>query len=350
MDANCTATNECNTSHQDRDEVSPIPFIAISIVHMTVVIVPTTSLGTIILYNVYAHKEFKTRDPITALFCAVTISCMLSPWVYSMLLDISMITNLPLLGSCSSLGFRLVRATAQVFLRIFTPNQLALITCTQFMVIKHGKKHVTVGRVLAAFGIIAAITAAVAFLAVVPSIGALEVDVPTVRGSWCVQNGVFRRNSIIQSVAFTGLVYLFPAALIVIFSIRSYKMVKRSMAEKDKIVRSVLLVSAATLTVQFVLKLPFLVTLFMSWVVDSIALLYFSAIMVDVEYCCALLLIITTHRGIRNAVFSKVIVKCFIHPNTVVPENGPEILESSPLPCSNHSITTQTQVTTPLPI
>lgn len=66
MDANCTATNECNTSHQDRDEVSPIPFIAISIVHMTVVIVPTTSLGTIILYNVYAHKEFKTRDPITA--------------------------------------------------------------------------------------------------------------------------------------------------------------------------------------------------------------------------------------------------------------------------------------------
>ena len=93
---NCSA-NVCNLSYQ---VPSPIPYIAISVAHMLVVIVPTVLLGATILYHVYSNREM--RDPITTLFCAVIITSMLSPVTFGLLLDMSMITDLPLLGSCSS--------------------------------------------------------------------------------------------------------------------------------------------------------------------------------------------------------------------------------------------------------
>ena len=89
------STNACNLSHQDED---PVPYIAISVVHMLVVIVPSITMGAIILCHVRANKEL--RDPVTTLFCAMTVSCMLSPSSFGLLIDLSMIADLPLLGSC----------------------------------------------------------------------------------------------------------------------------------------------------------------------------------------------------------------------------------------------------------
>ena len=310
---NCS-TNVCNLSYQD-GEVSPTPYIVISVVHMVVVIVPTISLGAIILYHVRADKEM--RDPVTILFCAVTITNMLSPSMFGLLVDISMITDLPLLGSCSSAS-RVIYTVIKMFLEIFSPSQIALITCTQYLVIKYGRKLITTGRVLAAFGVTTAIAAVTAILITVTGIGAYGGAVPKIRGSWCKENGVVMRNYTFQSAASAVPTIICPGAFIVLSSVRTYLIVKRSIIEADKIAKSVLLVSAATLVLGFVFKIPTAVVYYISVVFNSNVILYVAVSMGDTAYCFILLLLMTTHRGIRNAVFSKVI-NHFRDPNKVSP-------------------------------
>eukprot|EP00731_Ephydatia_muelleri_P001992 Em0001g1992a len=311
---NCS-TNECNLSSLDEDQVSPTPYIVISVAHMLVVIVPTVSLGAIILYQVRADKEM--RDPVTILFCAVTISSMMSPSVYGLLRDISMITDLPLLGSCLSVS-RVVYTAIVYFLVILTPSQIALITCTQYLVIKYGKKRIKTRHVLTAFGVVTAMAAVVATLIIATGLGAYGEAVPKIRGSWCKENGAVLKNYTFQTGALAVVVVICPVTLIVVSSVRSYLIVKRSMMETDKIVRSVLLVCAASLILGFVFMLPTAVAYYISVAFNSIAISYFATSMSDTQYCFVLLLLMTTHRGIRNAVFSNVI-KHFNNRNKVAP-------------------------------
>ena len=97
MDNN-NSGNVCNLSCQE--EVSPVPFIAISVTHVFVVIVPSLLMGITILYRVLSDK--KMRDPVATLFCAETAVVTVSPAVFGLLVDVSMIADLPLLGSCSN--------------------------------------------------------------------------------------------------------------------------------------------------------------------------------------------------------------------------------------------------------
>ena len=301
---NCSS-NECNTSYHagGLHGVSPIPYIVISVVHMVVVIVPTISLGAIILHHVRADKEM--RDPVTILFCAVTVTSMLPPSVFGLLIDISIFTDIPLLGSCSSRS-RVVTVGIIYFLAMLTPNQIALITCSQCFVIKYGKKKITTGRLLFALSVLMTITAVTAFVLIIPSIGAFREAAHTIRGSFCKENRIVQRHFSIQSAVLYITVILCPFTLVVVSSVRSYLTVKHSTMETDQIVRSVLLVSAAKRIFLFVLKIPFIITFHLSITLDIPALLFFTIIMADIEYSFVLLLCMTTHRGIRNAVFSKV--------------------------------------------
>ena len=311
---NCSA-NECNLSYLDEEQVSPTSYIVISVAHMLVVIVPTISLGAIILYRVRADKQM--RDPITILFCAVTISSMLSPSVYGLLRDISTITDLPLLGSCLSVS-RVVYTSIAYFLQISTPSQIALITCTQYVVINYGKNRITTRRALTAFGVVTAMAAFAAILIIATGLGAYGGAVPKIRGSWCKENGAVLRNYAFQSAALAVASVVCPATLIVVSSVRSYLIVKRSMMEEDKIVRSVLLVCAASLILGFAFVLPTTTAYGISVAHNSDTALYFTSSMTDTKYCFVLLLLMTTHRGIRNAIFSNVI-KHFSNRNKVAP-------------------------------
>ena len=308
---NCSA-NVCNLSYQ---VPSPIPYIAISVAHMLFVIVPTVLLGATILYHIRADREM--RDPVTTLFCAVTMASMLS-LVFGLLHDMSMITDLPLLGSCSS-PFRAIRTGATCFLRMFIACQIVLITCTQFCVVKYGKKKITTRLVLAAFGVVTVSTAIASILLIASGAGAYGGAVPKIRGTWCLENEAVLRTYLYQSAALVAIVVMCPMTLVVVFSVRSYLIVKQSTIEADRIVRSVLLVSMATLVLIFAIKIPLAIVYYISVVLNSAPITYLSISMSDMEYCFVLLLFMTTHRGIRKAVFSKVI-NYFKNRNTVIPQ------------------------------
>ena len=306
------SANVCNLSYQ---VPSPIPYIAISVAHMLFVIVPTVLLGATILYHVRADREM--RDPITALFCAVTITSMLSPVTFGLLLDMSTITDLPLSGSCSPPS-RAIRMGTLYFLRMLTPCQIALITCTQFYVIKYGKK-ITARHVLAVFGVVTVSTAIASILLIASGAGAYGGAVPKIRGSWCEENEVVLRNYLYQSAALAVIIIICPVTLVVAFSVQSYLIVKQSTTETDRLVRSVLLVSVATLVLEFTIKIPAGLLYYVSIVLNSLPIFYLSITTGDTENCFVLLLFLTTHRGIRKAVFSKVI-NYFKNRNTVSPQ------------------------------
>ena len=307
--------NVCNTSCQE--EISPLPFITISIAHIFVVIVPSLLLGITILYRVLSDK--KMRDPVTTLFCAETTAVTVSPAVIGLLVDISMIADLPLLGSCSNRSRAIYNATT-FFLRMLNPWQVVLISTVQFIVIKNGVRNVTTSRVLIAFGIVTAIAAVTSILLTVPSEYAGVLS--KIRGSWCVSNDVLTRNSIFQSAIAAVTIFIMPATLVSVASIKSYQIIKKSVIDSDKaIIRSVIFVSVTTLVIEFMFKLPLAIISYLSLVLNNTHILYFGISFSDTEYCFILLLFMTTHRGIRNAVFSKVI-HYFKKQNTVSPQNS----------------------------
>lgn len=310
---NCS-TNDCNASDQSGDQESPTPYIATAIFHITVVVLPTLLLGAIILRNVYVNK--KMRDPITALFCYLTVLCMLSP-IYGLLSDIMAITDVPILGSCSS-RLRAISVVVNIFLRSFTPNQIALITCTQYLVVRYGKNILTNGRALAAFGVVMAAVLAAAILMAAPNIDALGIPAPKIRGSWCFENDVVRRNSVFQAIALTGTLFTLPVIVVVIFSVLCYLIVRRSSMEADKVTRSVLLTSAATLILEFLFKLPFVLLLVAASALNNHSLFFFSVTISELEYCFVLLLLVTVHKGIRGAVLQR----CSRKPNRVMSKSG----------------------------
>ena len=142
---------------------------------------------------------------------------------------------------------------------------------------------------------------------------------PKIRGSWCEENKAVLRNYLYQSAALAVIIIICPVTLVVTFSVRSCLIAKQSTRaiEADKIVRSVLIVSVATLVLEFALKIPLAIVYYVSVVLNSTPIAYLSTTMSDTEYCFVLLLFMTTHRGIRKAVFSKV-MNCFKNRNAAI--------------------------------
>ena len=106
------------------------------------------------------------------------------------------------------------------FFQIFSTCQIALVTCTQYLVIKYGKKIITIKRVLAAFGVVTAIAAVVAILVISTGIDAYGGAAPKIRSFWCKENIVVLRNYMFQAAAL-AVVTLCPVSLVVSSSVRS---------------------------------------------------------------------------------------------------------------------------------
>lgn len=209
---------------------------------------------------------------------------------------------------------------------MLNPWQVALISTVQFIVIKNGVRNVTISRVLVAFGIVTAAAAVTSILLTVPSEYAGVLS--KIRGSWCVPNDVAKTNSTFQSVIAAFTIMVMPATLILVTSFGSYRIVKRSVIDSEKaVIRSVIIVSIATLTLEFLFQLPLAILSYLSFVLNNVHILYFGISLSDTEYFFILLLFMTTHKGIRKAVFAKVI-HYFKDGNSVVPENSESCSET----------------------
>ena len=89
--------------------------IAIGVGHLLLVVTPTIILGPLILGVFISNK--KLRDPVSILFMCITVECVLGPLTYGLLLDLSLITDFPLLGPCET-----IKRTSILVFFIFLSN------------------------------------------------------------------------------------------------------------------------------------------------------------------------------------------------------------------------------------
>jgi len=73
-------------------------FIATGVAHILLVILLSVIMGPTILRLLAANKLLK--DPISIIYAAIVLLCVIGPSTYGFLMDISLISNQTVLGRC----------------------------------------------------------------------------------------------------------------------------------------------------------------------------------------------------------------------------------------------------------
>ena len=204
---------------------------------MIFVIIPTLILGPILLSLLLLNK--KLRDPPSIVFMCTTVLCMVGPLTYGLLMDISLITGLPVFGSCNSDTPR----AFWIFITLFHLQLIvstAYLSVTQYITIRWGPSKLSTAKTVVIFCI----------LFVYGSLGGLVnllYNSPenikhaiTVRGSLCTYP--FESVLIPLAVVFiqSVLMYIVPTAILVtVFSVLSFRYVKQHIINNGDVVRNV---------------------------------------------------------------------------------------------------------------
>ncbi|KAL5479156.1 hypothetical protein EMCRGX_G022646 [Ephydatia muelleri] len=284
--------------------VVPTVHIAISIIELY--------LGGHIIYFVY--QKWTLRDSVSALIVSVTVLLMALSIPTNLLAAVSIMTDLPLLGACDNSSRYLIDILV-IFQWDFVAFSVGLIATVQFLVIKYGKKRVTLVKVLL-------VLTALAFLAMMFSIsGNISAEVGCVRvtkirGSICaIAYGHYGPAVVVW--IFLG--YVVPGIVTMVMSYMTNRTVRTSVIEMDNdhsVIKSVLVMSIVTIITAFALRIP-LNALFI-WAINTgnhNAYLLMSPLSA-VEPLFILLLFTTLHKSLRLAMAAaiKTYFKCLARP------------------------------------
>ena len=123
-------------------------FVGSGVAHMMFVIIPTLIFGPILLSLLLSNK--KLRDPSSILFKCTTMLCMVGPLPYGLLMDISLITGLPIFGSCSTD----TPPAFWIFLTLFHLQLIvstAYLSVTQYITIRWGPTKLSTAKTVVIF-------------------------------------------------------------------------------------------------------------------------------------------------------------------------------------------------------
>ena len=306
MDLNKSFDNSSNSLIDQQEG-----WIALGVAHILIVILPSLALGSTILSLLVANKHL--RDPVSVLFGWTAVVCMVGPVSYAFLMDISLITDQPLLGDCGTFSGGLYWSLFNVFhgLLIFLA---ALLSLTQYVVIKHGtNSSFTSRRVSVIFGLLTI----VAVLISIPVAVGNKVGHPSkIRGSFCSRYEDTRPLLISVLIVYLT-TYVVPGVLVVIFSILSRHKVQRAVLEgngqlvKSVTVMNILMILSATVT----RLLPILS--FVIHIGNANVLSFSLTNSQELNYPIYLLLTIILHKTIRKNLIQK--TKAIFRSSRVLP-------------------------------
>ena len=76
----------------------PGVYIALAVCHIFLIAIPAVVLSILALY--FLIKNSLSRHPTSVVFCWILVICILGPTTYGLLMDFSLIFDVPLLGQC----------------------------------------------------------------------------------------------------------------------------------------------------------------------------------------------------------------------------------------------------------
>ena len=296
MDLNKSFDNSSNSLIDQQEG-----WIALGVAHILIVTLPSLALGSLILSLLVANKHL--RDPVSVLFGWTAVVCMVGPVSYALLMDISLITDKPLLGDCGTFSGGLYWTLFNIFhsLLIFL---IALLSITQYAIIKHGtNSSITSRRVSIIFGLLTIVTV---LISIPVAIGNKASHPRKIRGSFC--SGNEDTSPLLISILMVYLTtHVVPGVLVVIFSVLSRRKVQRDALEgngqlvKSVTVMNILMILSVTVT----RLLPILKFLIAIPAGNDNVLSFSLTNSYELNYPIYLLLTITLHKTIRKNLIQK---------------------------------------------
>ena len=274
---------------------------ALGILHIAIVILPTLVLGITVLVFLYKLAKISGVNPILVLYSAVAIFCNLGTLSYSLLGDISLITDIPILGNCTSFPESSIQFVVRFCFETVLTLNIAVIAIFQLLILNYGKKVTSKMAI-----IVVIVVAAISLL-----VGCLFLGSPVVeiRGSLCTVSN--RDLNAIGTALWILIGYGIPLMITVVFSALICSKVKNDVsASRKSIVSSVVAVNIINISVYVVFRLSSTLMYFAALVnIQQVQLLnlltvvsrYFN----DITYPAALFSILIVHKGLRGLIFKR---------------------------------------------
>ena len=298
MEFNHTADNE-KTNSSVHEELTTI-FKALGIVHLIIVVIPTIILAPVVIYYLCMLMKASGVKSVSLLFLFLAILCMLSPLSYGVLLDVSLISAIPLFGNCITqypvigIQFMIVFGLAMA-----VSVTVATIAVLQFMVLQcRGAVMLKYVIVVYAGLLVACFSASGIFF---------NGEYIEIYGSYCKGS-----SGPVNLVVCAALAFIVPVLLTVIFSILTCIKVKRDVSSQmNSAVRSVVATNAFNIITYLALRLGSLLVYFIVVSINpTMYTVYMLTVMAryigELNYPLTLLSILIVHSGVRRKIFMKI--------------------------------------------
>ena len=299
-----------------------------AITHIVLVVLPCITFGPALLI-VLVPQFKKTKDSGTLVFIFISALCTIAPSTYGLLIDISLITNKSILGGCSTV---ITSSFVWVFLGVGHSTLLvstAFFSVVQYMTIRGYKKNLlkmTTALLLVSFlvGLITALSQIVDDFA---------GESFQIRGSYCGLKEGGKRLEIVNIVGIIIIVIIIipSVSTVILFSILSYKYVKRHTIENGKVAKSVLLIMIfITISVVIFRFLP-VVNALLQISGNVTALSWSLNYSLELSYSLYLLLIIIIHKTVRQLLTDKLkrLAPFLMKKSTRVVPTSPQVASAS---------------------
>ena len=211
--------------------------IACGVAHLLLVVIPSLILGPLILGVFISNK--KLRDPVAILFMCITAVCILGPLTYGLLLDLSLITDFPLLGSCEALRGQVFWFSVFFFEILLLTSNIPLAVM-QYVSVRWGKRLSAQSTIL----IFIMLACLVLILTSVNFIYVASSAIFRMRGSLCnaITNSAASTLLSIVGTLVTILVRLPTFAVVGTFSFLTVRFIKKHTVNGKKVVRGVVII------------------------------------------------------------------------------------------------------------
>ena len=287
-----------NITDQD-NQPREILLIVIGVTHFIIVVLPCLILGTIVLYLMISKEKKATLSAISIIFIFITSVCTIAPLTYGLLMDLSLIIDVPLIGGCNT-PFFWTLFTFFHFLLSFSTTTLSVL---QYGVIRWGKKKWN-RIIVIVLMVLVPICLAISFSSFIR----LHHLNSTIRGSLC--QGRLTLIVIIRIAVYFSLSIPPAVVTVILFSYLSYRYVKRNIVHTENknrarnVVKFLVLSNAVAVIFRLLPSLTSLLTSGSSGVDDVIGFLLTYSL--DTNYTLYIIFIISIHKSLRESLKMKI--------------------------------------------
>ena len=270
---------------------------SLGVAHLIIVVIPTLVLAPVVIYCLCTLMKASGVKPVSLLFLFLAILCMLGPLSYGILLDITLITAIPVFGNCTTQHpVAAIQLMVIVGLAMAISVTIAMIAVLQFMVL-HCRRVVVLKYVIVVYAFLLLTTFGVSGIF-------FNGGYTEIRGSYC--KGL---SGPVNIYVCSTVGYIVPALLSVVLTVLTCRKLKRDVSSQmNSIARYVIATNVFNIFSYLVLRLGALLvystavtinptenTLYL-WVV-------LSRNIQDLNYPLTLLSVLIVHSGVRRKIF-----------------------------------------------